>query len=226
MNASTERLCVGQSSFTANVSTTVRDRQISQQSIAKRELRMSDSSILLSARPGAVPATVARRLGAALVLGIATLLGCQRQASDATSNAPADHEAGTAAHDHSAEGPHHGHLIELGNEEYHAELTHDETAGKVTIYLLDGHAKEAVLTTAKQVTIQLLVQGKRAEFRLAAVPVATDPTDHASRFELADHTLLAALDAPRTKGRLNVTIDGKSFVGPIDHQEHEGHQHR
>ena len=31
-----------------------------------------------------------------------------------------------AGHAHPSEGPHHGDLIELGNEEYHAEILHDE----------------------------------------------------------------------------------------------------
>ncbi len=43
-------------------------------------------------------------------------------------------------HSHPTEGPHHGTLIELGKEEYHAELVHDDKM--VTIYILDSAAKK------------------------------------------------------------------------------------
>jgi hypothetical protein len=63
-------------------------------------------------------------------------------------------------HAHPTEGPHHGALIELGREDYHAELVHDDATNTVTIYMLDGAAKDAVAIDAKQLTVNLLVGGK------------------------------------------------------------------
>ncbi len=65
-------------------------------------------------------------------------------------------------HDHPAEGPHHGSLIELGNEEYHAELVHD--AENVTVYILDSSASTATPIEAPELTINLMHDGKPAQF--------------------------------------------------------------
>ena len=48
---------------------------------------------------------------------------------------PAAHEH-DHGHAHPSEGPHHGALIELGKEDYHAEIVHDEKTDTVTIYIL------------------------------------------------------------------------------------------
>jgi hypothetical protein len=58
-------------------------------------------------------------------------------------------------HGHASEGPHHGALVELGNEEYHAEVVHDDTTGSVTVYLLDSSAKKSATTTATEAVINL-----------------------------------------------------------------------
>ena len=87
-----------------------------------------------------------------------------------------------AAHVHPTEGPHHGALIELGKEEYHAELVHDDRAGFVTIYILDGAAKTAVPIQAKEVTLNLLVGGKPRQFRLAALAQPGDVIVAGRRF--------------------------------------------
>ena len=84
-------------------------------------------------------------------------------------------QKGGHAHAHPTEGPHHGALIELGREDYHAELVHDEAANTVTIYILDGAAKDAVAIEAKQLTLNLLVGGKPQQFQLAAMPQSADP---------------------------------------------------
>ena len=55
-----------------------------------------------------------------------------------------DHDKKTAhsAHDHTA--PHGGTLIEIGEHAYNLELVRDNTAGKLTAYVLDGHAEDFV----------------------------------------------------------------------------------
>src|SRR5437667_11136252 len=66
------------------------------------------------------------------------LTGCPSPANHSEKKPSADthdHE-----HDHAHHGPHHGHLMEIGQEEYHAEWTHDES-GKIPIYNLGSDAK-------------------------------------------------------------------------------------
>ncbi len=71
------------------------------------------------------------------------------------------------AHAH-VHGPHDGELIELGDEEYHAELIHDDEAGKVTIYILDGAHEKAVPIEAGTITIKMVVNATPVEFKLGA----------------------------------------------------------
>ncbi len=132
-----------------------------------------------------------------------------------------DHAAGE--HQHPTEGPHGGHLIELGDEEYHAELLHDEATHKVAIHVLDGAGKKAVAIPATEITVQLFQDGKFVKYALKAVQASGGS---ASQFELVDAALCDALcDGDATKGRLQVTIDGKPYTGVIEHERHEGHDH-
>ena len=126
------------------------------------------------------------------------------------------------AHSHPAEGPHHGSLIELGKEDYHAELVHDDKTDSVTVYILDGSASKAVPIPAKQVTLNLRVAGKPQQFVLAAVSQPGDPEGSVSAFAAASKPLCQALDAHGASGRLNVTIAGKVYVGTVGGH---GHSH-
>ena len=97
------------------------------------------------------------------------LMGCSESAPPAVPPAPAEPTAKTPAeHAHPDEGPHGGSLVELGDEKYHAELLHDDDKGTVTIYLLDGAAKNAVLTDAKEITFNVKHAKEAEQFQLAA----------------------------------------------------------
>jgi len=152
----------------------------------------------------------------------AVLSGC----SNDDPKKPAEHAVGEKHADagHPEEGPHNGHLIELGKEEYHAELVHDDAAHKVTIYLLDGAAKKAVAIADKELSVNIVVGGKPQQYKLLAVPQSEDAAGQASRFELTNEELCEALDDEKTAGRLNVAIAGKSYSGEMSHAGHEDHE--
>lgn len=133
----------------------------------------------------------------------------------------ADDDHGHGDHGHPEEGPHHGSLIELGKEEYHAELVHDDAAHKVTIYLLDGAAKKSVAIADKEISANLVVAGKPQQFKLPAAPQTEDATGSSSRFELTNKEFCEALDDKQTTGRLNLTIAGKPYAGEITHGGHD-----
>jgi hypothetical protein len=127
-------------------------------------------------------------------------------------------------HAHPNEGPHHGALIELGNEEYHVELVHDDKS--VTVYVLDATAKVAVAIDAAEVTINLLHDGKPEQFKLPANPESGDPSGKSSRFMLADAELASHIDDEATQPKLMLTISGTPYRGEIKHDhDHEGHDH-
>ncbi|MBA4017539.1 MAG: hypothetical protein C0483_10240 [Pirellula sp.] len=153
--------------------------------------------------------------------GALLLAGC----GPATAPKP---EAGKAAPhaggEHASEGPHGGHLIELGKEEYHVELVHDDKAGEVTFYVLDGTAKIAVPIEAAEVVVNLKHDGKAEQFKIAAKPDAGESTGKSSRFFSADKELAGDLDAEGADAELVLTIGGKQFRGKLEHEDgKEGH---
>ena len=153
--------------------------------------------------------------------------GCSNEGSKETGTAgqPSTMDAHDN-HAHPTEGPHHGDLVELGNEEYHAEILHDEDAGTVTIYVLNGAATEQVPIEATEVTINAKHDGKPEQFTLAASPDADDPQGKSSRFVSNDEELVHHLDEEGAEPRLVLTINGKSYRGTISHDhDHEGHDH-
>lgn len=164
-----------------------------------------------------------------LSLSLLLAAGCT-DPSASPSGATAGSSAGGAAeathdHDHPAEGPHHGHLIELGSDEYHAELVHDQSS--VTIYLLDGAAQKPVAIDSPEITINLKHDGRPEQFRLAASPEAGDPDGKSSRFVSQDAELAGHLDDEAAAPRLSVMINGTPYSGALSHShaEHGEHDH-
>jgi hypothetical protein len=149
-----------------------------------------------------------------------TLLGCG--ASPAGS---VDSQIGPAqvlddhadAHDHDAPGPHGGHLIVLGEEEFHAELTHDEASHTVSIYLLDSTGKEPVSSEQESITLQVFKDGDFIEYVLKA-------TGNDGVFSAVDEQLRHLL-LHDVKGRLHATIAGKEYVGMVELASHEHAEH-
>ncbi len=127
-------------------------------------------------------------------------------------------------HDHPSEGPHHGTLIELGNEEFHAEVVHDEKS--VTIYVLDSAAAKSVPIDEKEITINLTHDGKPEQFKLAASPDEGDAEGKSSRFTITDAELVGHIDSESASPKLMLTINGTPYRGEIHHDHsHDDHAH-
>jgi hypothetical protein len=124
-------------------------------------------------------------------------------------------------HEHPSEGPHHGSLIELGKEEFHAELVHDDKT--ITIYVLDSSAKNSVPVEASEVLINLVKDGKPVQFKLAALPEESDPSSKSSRFVVNSPELVSLLDDEAAAPKLSITINGKSYRGIITHDHDHAH---
>jgi len=163
---------------------------------------------------------------AVMALGLMIFAGCGGGDPSDTSSTAGSHDDHDdhGDHDHPSEGPHHGGLIELGNEEYHAELVHDDDAGTVTIYLLGSSAKSAVPIEATELLINLSHDGEAEQFTLAASPDAGDPAGKSSRFVSTDEELAEDLDHEGADAQLVVTIGGKQYRGEISH-DHDEEEH-
>ncbi len=135
------------------------------------------------------------------------------------------HDHGGHGHDHPSEGPHHGHLVELGGEEYHAEFVHDEQAGTITVYILDGAAKETVPIEAPEISINLKHDGQGEQFKLAASPDERDAEGKSSRFVSDDAELGEDLHREGAEAQLVLQIAGKAYRGKIEHDHDHDHAH-
>jgi hypothetical protein len=166
----------------------------------------------------------------ALLVVSVTLIGCNSESTETPTRieglppALGDVLQGDDVADvHPTEGPHGGHLIELGDEEYHAELLHDEDSHTVTIHLLDGPAKKSVSVPLAEITLQLFQDGQFLKYSLKAVSQSGSPDAGASQFTVVDADLCEALcHEEELRGRLQVTIDGTPFTGTLDHDA--GHE--
>jgi len=147
----------------------------------------------------------------ALALTIVAATFCQATAED--------------KHEHPETGPHKGALIELGNEEYHAEIVHDNEKHTVTIYILDSSAKKAVAIEAKEIVINVK-HGKTAEqFKLAGSPDKGDAKGTSSRFAVKNEELCEHLDEEHVDARLSLKIKNRSYSAKIAHHHDHDHEH-
>ena len=154
--------------------------------------------------------------------------GCDDGVVKNTPTAGGDTHAGHDhdAHAHPTEGPHHGDLVELGDEEYHGEVVHDEDAGTVTIYVLDSSATKQFAIKATEIKINVSVGPEPMQFSLAASPDDSDAEGRSSRFVSSDAELIQLLDTKSITPMLALRIEGKSYRGRITHNhDHEGHDH-
>ncbi len=152
-------------------------------------------------------------------LVVLVMTGCAEEHADqpSTTTAPAAHQPADA---HPTQGPHAGALIELGQEEYHAELVHDEASNLVTIYVWDAGIKHPVPIEAGELIVNLSQDGQPEQFALAASPTVDDPAGQSSRFTSTSPALAAELDHSHGDAHLVVKIAGKQYRGAIAH-DHE-----
>ncbi len=143
---------------------------------------------------------------------------CVSTAILATSVVMPSFVSGEEDHEHE-KGPHGGSLVELGDEEYHAEIVHDEKEGQVTIYILGADAKTAVGIEAKEVAVNSKVKGAGVQIKLKSVPQKKDKAGLSSRFASKDKELIELLDNPEASSVLRVSIKGKAYSGKIEHEE-------
>jgi hypothetical protein len=138
--------------------------------------------------------------------------------------------------DHSHAGIHGGQVIELGVEDYHAELAHDEDSHTVAVYILDGTAAANSPIAAESVLVNAVANETPRQFTLLAKPLDDDPAGKTSRFELVDEQLSDGLagdwDPHAATARINFTVDNTPYFGDIDlhtlageHEHADDHSH-
>ena len=143
---------------------------------------------------------------AATALACLALTGCGDKAD------PKGPEDKGEAHEHKA--PHGGEILELGKEEGHVELVHDDAAGKITLYVYGTSLDKPVHVEKPTLTLQLK-DGTAAEVALTSSDAKPDGTGHTWT---AEH---AGFKVEPLDGRLRVKIGGKSYQSPLEPAEHK-----
>jgi len=172
--------------------------------------------------------SLALPLAACAVLAFAGCNGSSSSTAEPKAGDEHAHDHGEGghdhAHDHAHEGPHGGHVIEIGDEEYHAEWTHDES-GKVTVYILDAAMKNDVPADGESININVKLGDNAKQYTL--------DKEEPNKFSTEDKTLVGNLEAlsDAVTATLSVDIKGKHYEAPItagghshDH-DHGDHKH-
>jgi hypothetical protein len=150
------------------------------------------------------------------------LTGCNSAPNNATAPKAVDAHDHEHEHAHHHHGPHDGHLMEIGEEEFHAEWTHDQS-GKVTFYILDAEAKKEVPIDADKIVIDVKIGDNAPKsYELMAV----SPADGKSAaFEITDKQFASLFDQLKSPGivlTLHANIGGKQFDQVVKEHDH-GH---
>lgn len=116
----------------------------------------------------------------------------------------ADQHAATGGHVHAA--PHGGTLIELGEHAYNLELVRDGSSGKLTAYVLDGHAENFVRLAAPSIELTAITGGERRPLSLKAVanPATGETVGNTSQFEGQADWLKQTAEFPGTISSLEI----------------------
>lgn len=130
-------------------------------------------------------------------------------------------------HGHDDDGEeHHKGEHDADGEAQHEDGDHDHAAHEhagITIYILDGAAKEQVAIEAAEITLNLTHDGKPVQFKLAANSDSGYPEGKSSRFSSSEKGLLELFhEAEHVEGTLVLSIGGKSYRGGLSH-EHGHH---
>jgi hypothetical protein len=122
---------------------------------------------------------------------------------------PAGGGGGHGGHAHTA--PHGGLLVEVGEHAYNVELVRDADAGKLTAYILDGHAENFVRLAMPSFDLVAITGGERKALTLRAVANAAtgETVGNTSQYEAQADWLKKSGEFPGTISALE--IKGTTF---------------
>jgi hypothetical protein len=146
-----------------------------------------------------------------IVLAAFAVVGCGRH----------DHAAEKTGGGHAHTAPHGGVLIEVGEHAYNLELLRDPAAGRLMVWVLDGHAENFVRikSPALEATVASGSEKKSLSLKAVANPATGETVGDTSQFEAQADWLKGSLPvevafAPlEIKGRRFEGLSGKAGAG-------------
>jgi hypothetical protein len=115
-----------------------------------------------------------------------------------------DATPGQGGHTHTA--PHGGTLVELGEHAYNIELVRDSAEGKLTAYILDGHAENFIRIPAESFELIAVTGGERKSLTMKAVANTTtgETVGNTAQFEAQADWLKTTGEFPGTISSLEI----------------------
>jgi hypothetical protein len=161
---------------------------------------------------------------AAITLLVVT--GCGKSKTNPPTTGQATAPPAHHHHHHGSQrGVNGGRIIGMDIESLHAEITHDDNAKRVGIYILGDDAATATPIEAKSVTINAVIDDKASQFELPAAARPGDAVGKSSYFELISEPLFEIVtgksQSPGNEVELRVAIDGKTHIGEISTEPYD-----
>ena len=190
--------------------------------------RISSSQIDSESPFPLVSRSRAKVLLATIALMSFASFGCQPTATkpgDKGTNSAASHDdhGHDHAHDHGEHGAHGGHMLHLEPTGEHAEWTHDDEAGVLTVYF-----EEMVSAGSKieKVRVDLSLGDKPKKAYDLEGTAADDHKIEGSIFSIKSPELVTALGVGEgVKAELIVTVAGKDLKASLEHDHGHDHDH-
>jgi hypothetical protein len=122
-------------------------------------------------------------------------------------------------------------LVELGDHQYNLELVHDPIQGKLTAYVLGGHAENFIRVTQPTLELSIVTPSGPRPLTLAAVgnPATGETPGDTSQFEAAADWLKTA--GPIAGSVVRIEVRGSAFtavafsVSPVPADAAKAHAH-
>lgn len=143
------------------------------------------------------------RLRPTLLVGLVSLVlaaGCGQQGG-----------GGSAQGGHAHTAPHGGLLVEVGEHAYNVEFVRQADEGRLTAYILDGHAENFVRLAMPSFDLVAITGGEKKTLTLRAVanPATGETVGNTAQFEAQADWLKKSSDFPGTIAALE--IKGTTF---------------
>jgi len=163
-----------------------------------------------------------KKLTPFLIAVALALAGCGKK--------PDDHAPRAGGHSHAA--PHGGVLVELGEHQYNLEFVRDSAAGRLTVYVLDGHAENFVRLAQPEIGIAVRRGDLGTELVLKAVanPATGETVGDTAQFEATVEFFAgtipfdAVVKSVTLRGtkfeNVRVTVPGPADARAADHEKH------
>ena len=130
--------------------------------------------------------------------------------------------AGKHVHAQAIKAPHGGEVLELDTDEYHAELRLNEKTHLITIYVLDGKAKQEVPISAPYLVVNVSSGDGTTEFRLVPIYREAKREGPTPFFAIKSDSLMKLLHTAGVNPQLTINMGEKVCVAQIAHRHVRG----